>query len=62
MDGKGIVKPPKSREATLARHLRAETAMTLRWVADRLWMGSWTYVLNRLREHNEYPFGVNSED
>ena len=34
----------------LARRLRAETTMTLRWIAGRLQMGSWTYVSNLLRE------------
>ncbi len=34
----------------LARQLRADTTMTLRWIADRLQMGSWTYVSNLLRE------------
>jgi REP element-mobilizing transposase RayT len=34
----------------LARQLRAETTMTLRWIAKRLQMGSWTYVSNLLRE------------
>jgi putative transposase len=34
----------------LARQLRAETTMTLSWIADRLKMGSWTYVSNLLSE------------
>jgi hypothetical protein len=34
----------------LARQLRAETTMTLGWIARRLQMGSWTYVSNLLRE------------
>jgi len=34
----------------LARQLRAETTMTLSWIARRLHMGSWTYVSNLLRE------------
>jgi hypothetical protein len=34
----------------LARLLRAETTMSLRWIAVRLQMGSWTYVSNLLRE------------
>ena len=34
----------------LALRLRTETAMTLRWIAERLQMGSWTYVSNLLRE------------
>jgi hypothetical protein len=28
--------------------LRKETTLTLRWIADRLEMGSWTYVSNLL--------------
>jgi hypothetical protein len=34
----------------LARRLRAETTMTLRWIANRLQMGSWTHVSNLLPE------------
>jgi REP element-mobilizing transposase RayT len=34
----------------LARQLRTETTMTLRWIANRLQMGSWTYVSNLLRK------------
>jgi putative transposase len=34
----------------LARQLRAETTMTLSWIARRLQMGTWTYVSNLLRE------------
>ncbi len=34
----------------LARQLRAETTMTLSWIARRLRMGSWTYVSNLLYE------------
>jgi hypothetical protein len=32
----------------IARRLRMETIMTLRWIAKRLKMGSWTYVSNLL--------------
>ena len=32
----------------LARRLRAETTMTLKWIAERLKMGTWTHVANRL--------------
>jgi putative transposase len=32
----------------IARVLRRETTMTLAWIADRLQMGSWTYVSNLL--------------
>ena len=36
----------------LARRLRAETTMTLRWIASRLHIGSWSYVSNLLRENS----------
>jgi hypothetical protein len=35
----------------LARRLREETTMSLKWIAQRLHMGSWTYVSNLLNEH-----------
>jgi hypothetical protein len=31
-----------------AAQLRRETTMTLQWIADRLKMGTWTHVTNRL--------------
>lgn len=34
----------------IARRLRRETAVGLKWIADRLRMGAWTQVSNRLRE------------
>jgi len=34
----------------LARRLRQETTMSLKWIAQRLHMGSWTYVSNLLNE------------
>jgi hypothetical protein len=34
----------------LARRLRQETTMTLKWMARTLHMGSWTYVSNLLHE------------
>jgi len=46
----------------LARQLRAETTMTLHWIATRLQMGRWTYVSNLLREADEPVACVNSED
>jgi hypothetical protein len=36
------------RKVRIARRLRAETTMTLQWIADRLKMGAWTHVANRL--------------
>ena len=40
-------------KVTLARRLRAETTMTLAWIANRLQMGSWTYVSNLLHEKTQ---------
>jgi putative transposase len=37
-------------KVALARRLRQETTMTLKWIAQRLYMGSWTYVSNLLHE------------
>ena len=34
----------------LARRLRQETTMSLKWIAERLHMGSWTYVSNLLNQ------------
>lgn len=36
------------RKVKIARRLRGETIMTLKWIADRLKMGTWTHVANRL--------------
>jgi hypothetical protein len=37
----------------LARRLRQETTMSLKWIAARLQMGTWTYVANLLNEPPE---------
>jgi hypothetical protein len=34
----------------VARRLRQETTMSLKWIAARLHMGSWTYISNLLNE------------
>jgi hypothetical protein len=39
----------------LARRLRQETTMSLKWIAQRLQMGSWTYVSNLLNEAPQTP-------
>jgi hypothetical protein len=41
---------PKAAPAKLAvaRRLRAETTVPLKWIASRLRMGAWTYLNNRL--------------
>ncbi len=36
----------------IARRLRRETTVTLKWIASRLHMGSWTYVANLLSTTN----------
>jgi hypothetical protein len=36
------------RKVKIARRLRQETTMTLKWIAERLRMGTWTHVTNRL--------------
>ena len=36
------------RKVRIARRLRTETTMTLKWIAQRLNMGVWTHVANRL--------------
>jgi REP element-mobilizing transposase RayT len=38
-----------AKKVALARRLRAETAVSLKWIADRLHMGTWTHVSNLLR-------------
>ena len=35
-------------KVALARRLRAETAVSLKWIAENLYMGTWTHVSNRL--------------
>jgi len=36
----------------IAKRLRKETTMTLKWIAQRLQMGSWTDVFNLLASEN----------
>jgi hypothetical protein len=36
----------------IARRLRAETTVSLKWIAACLLMGTWTYVANRLYHRN----------
>jgi len=35
----------------IARRLRQETTLTLKWIAERLQMGGWTYVSNLVNGH-----------
>jgi len=38
-------------KVAMARRLRKDTTMTLKWIANRLGMGSWTYVSNLLAQN-----------
>jgi putative transposase len=40
-------------KVVIARRLRQETTMSLKWIAERLQMGTWTYVSNLLNERAE---------
>ena len=40
------------RKVHIARRLRSETAVTLKWIAQNLHMGVWTYVSNQLQNSN----------
>ena len=44
-----------STKVKLARLLRQETTVSLKWLAARLSMGSWTYVPNLLNEPLQIP-------
>jgi hypothetical protein len=37
----------------MARRLRRETTMTLKWIADHLNMGTWTHLSNLLSKQNK---------
>ena len=37
-------------KVVIARRLRQETTMSLQWIAERLQMGTWTYVSNLLNQ------------
>jgi REP element-mobilizing transposase RayT len=45
------------RKVAIARRLRKETTMTLKWIANRLEMGSWTYVSNLVNAKNKIQKG-----
>jgi hypothetical protein len=42
-----------SRKVKLALRLRAETTATIKWIAQRLQMGSWTHVNHLLYWHRK---------
>jgi hypothetical protein len=41
-------------KVSIARRLREETAVTLKWVAGRLHMGVWTHVSHQLYHHGRH--------
>ena len=47
---RGDRREPKGevRKIARARRLRAETTVTLQWIATHLHLGTWTHVANRL--------------
>ncbi len=53
----GARRKSDAKKIALARRLRAETAVSLQWIAQRLQMGTWTHVSNLLRR-----VSVKSED
>ena len=38
----------------LARRLRQETTLSLKWIAQRLQMGSWTHLSNLLNDPRKH--------
>jgi hypothetical protein len=46
----------------MASELRAQTTMTLKWIAQRLKMGAWTHVSNCLVQKRKKGKNVNSYD
>lgn len=59
-DGQELTRRRKGdkHKVQLARRLRAETTMSLAWIAEQLRMGSWSYVSNLLGKAKS----ANSED
>lgn len=45
----------------IAQRLRAETVVTLKWIARELHMGTWTHVANRL-QHAKKKAGAENQD
>ena len=43
----------EARKVRIARRLRVETAVTLKWIAEQLHMGTWTHVANHLQRAKE---------
>ncbi len=45
----------------LAAHLRQETTMTLKWIAERLQVGAWTHLNKRFYQHRKEAGGLKVE-
>jgi len=58
----GLRRKGDKAKVKLARRLRAQTTMTLAWIAQRLRMGSWTYTANLIYEKTAQRKTINSED
>jgi putative transposase len=56
-DGAVLAHYPKgdARKVRIARRVRAETSVTLKWIAEHLQMGAWTYVANQLSQQPSKP-------
>ena len=52
-DSAALAQHPKgdARKVLMARRVRAETSVTLKWIAEHLQMGAWTHVANRLAQN-----------
>jgi hypothetical protein len=52
-DDTALAQRPKgdARKVRMARRVRAESSVTLKWIAEHLHMGTWTDVANRLTHH-----------
>jgi hypothetical protein len=55
MNREGLLPKGHPVKVQLARQLRQETTMSLKWIAGRLHMGAWTYVSNLLAEPPKPP-------
>jgi REP element-mobilizing transposase RayT len=56
-DEAALAQRPKgdARKVAVARRLRAQTTVTLQWIATHLHMGTWTHVANRLSKTGATP-------
>ncbi len=56
-EGAALAQRPKgdARKVRMARRVRAETSVTLKWIAEHLHMGTWTQVANRLSQNPAQP-------